>query len=462
MNLSDPPLPTDAAGLFAPGRRAASIGAVALISMMAFEAIAVATAMPAVAQALDGLGLYALAFGATLATSVLGMVAAGELCDRRGPHRAALAGLAAFLAGLLLAGFAGTMPVLVLGRALQGLGSGVLGVALYVGVGQAVPPALHPRLFALFAAAWVVPGLVGPALASFLVQFLGWRAVFLAVAAAVPVAAALLLPALRGIGRGTGEALRWPRMAWAALASVGALLLHAASQRQGAAQLLWFTAGLGLALFAARRLLPGGTLAAARGLPSVIALRGLIAAAFVSAEAFLPLLLTQHFHWSLAQAGVALSAGAMTWSLGSAVQARVTGAAQRRRLLRLGFALAAAGLGVVMLPVLAAVLPAWWVLVGWGGVGLGIGLSFPMLSVLLLQLSPADKQGANSSALQLGDALTSSAALALAGLLFDPATKQVLPVLALAAALAALAAWVSPRAFAGPPLRADAPATRPA
>ena len=118
----------DSQNLFAPGRRAACIGAIALISMLAFEAIAVATAMPAVAEALHGLPLYALAFGATLATSVLGMTAAGQLCDKRGPYRAALAGLAIFLAGLLLAGFAPNRTVLVLGRAMEGLGSGVLGV----------------------------------------------------------------------------------------------------------------------------------------------------------------------------------------------------------------------------------------------------------------------------------------------------------------------------------------------
>ena len=201
MILSDVPTDTSSQQLFAPGRRAACVGAIALISMLAFEAIAVATAMPAVAGALDGLPLYALAFGATLATSVLGMTAAGQLCDKRGPYRAALAGLAAFLAGLLLAGFAPNMPALVAGRALQGLGSGVLGVALYVGVGQVVPAALHPKMFAMFAGAWVVPGLVGPALASFLVQALSWRSVFLAVAAAVPVAAARPCSGARCAGR---------------------------------------------------------------------------------------------------------------------------------------------------------------------------------------------------------------------------------------------------------------------
>jgi hypothetical protein len=279
------------------------------------------------------------------------------------------------------------------------------------------------------------------------VQGLGWRSVFLAVAAAVPVAAGLMLPALKRVSSGTGEELRWGAMRWALLASVGALALHAASQQAGVRALLLFAAGLAGAGFAARRLLPAGTLTVARGLPTVVLLRGLIAAAFASAEAFLPLLLTEHFGWSLTQAGIALSAGAVTWSVGSAVQARIHGEAARRRVLPAGFALAATGLGVVMAPLLSAALPAWLVLLGWVGVGLGIGLSFPMLSVLLLKLSPPDQQGSNTSALQLADALVSSAALALAGLLFDPATRQVLPVLVMACVLAAAASALSPRVW---------------
>ncbi|WP_457324096.1 MFS transporter [Roseateles sp. P5_E11] len=447
MNLADPiDAPAGASEkLFAPGRSAACIGAIALISMLAFESIAVATAMPAVAEALQGLPYYALAFGATLATSVLGMTAAGQLCDKRGPYRAALAGLAAFLVGLLLAGFAPSMPVLVLGRALQGLGSGVLGVTLYVGVGQVVPQQLHPKMFAMFAGAWVVPGLVGPALASFLVQFIGWRSVFLVVAAAVPVAALMILPALKRVGSGTGDELRWGAMRWALLASAGALTLHSASQQSGASSALLFAAGLVAAGIAARLLLPAGTLRAARGLPTVILLRGLIAATFASAEAFLPLMLTQHFGWSLTQAGIALSAGAVTWSIGSALQARVQRPESRRLLLPGGFTLTALALTLVIAPLLFA-LPSALVFVGWTLVGLGIGLSFPILSVLLLKLSPPEQQGSNTSALQLCDALTSSAALALAGLLFDPVTRQVLPVLLLALGLVTVAALISPRA----------------
>ena len=70
---------------------------------------------------------------------------------------------------------------------------------------------------------------------------------------------------------------------------------------------------------AAWRLLPAGSLRAAPGLPSVVALRGLVAAAFATAEVFMPLALTHDHGWTLLQAGWALSTGAVFWSGGSAL-----------------------------------------------------------------------------------------------------------------------------------------------
>lgn len=452
------PLPATPPGLFDRERVGASIGAVTLVSLLAFEAMAVAAAMPAVAAALDGMGLYALAFGGMLATAVLGMVLAGWSCDRHGALRATVVGLVVFTAGLLLAGAAHGpqgMAWLVAGRIVQGLGGGMLGVALYVGVGQVVPAALHPRLFALFATAWVVPALVGPALAAALVATLGWRAVFLAVAALVPVAAVLLTPALARLPRPRPQpegAAGDPRdtrrrIAWAAAAALGALVLHAAGQAgAGWLGLLALVAGLLVAGAAAQRLLPPGTLAALRGLPAVIALRGLLAAAFATAEVFIPLVLTQGAGWSLAQAGLALSAGAVLWSLGSAVQARIADAARRRRALQAGFGLVSAGLAVVTAALLLGWPPALLV-AGWVCTGFGIGLGFPMLSVLTLALSPVAEQGRNASALQLADAVCCSAAMAGAGALVAAGAGHA-SVMALALLLALLGLVLSRRAFA--------------
>lgn len=434
--------------LFAPGRRAACLGAVTLVSLLAFEAMAVAAAMPAVAAALGGDSLYALAFGGMLAASVVGMVASGQLCDRRGARPAAAIGLVVFTAGLLVAGFANSMHAVAAGRVLQGLGSGMLGVALYVGTGQIVPKALHPRLFALFAAAWVLPGLLGPPVAALLVNQFGWRSVFLGVALVVPLAAALLLPALRHrTGTPAAPAASPRALAWASLAALGALLLNAAAGMAALpATLAMLLVGATLALVAARALLPIGSLAAERGLPAVIALRGLLAAGFGTAEAFVPLYLNREQAWSLGEAGLALSTGAVCWSAGSALQARLRAETKRRRGLFAGLALVASGISVAALPALLPV-PAGVLVGGWALAGFGIGLSFPMLSVLTLQLSPAHEQGRNASALQLADALCSSAALAVAGALFAQGAGFA-AVMGLAAALPAVAALLARRPFA--------------
>ena len=74
------------------------------------------------------------------------------------------------------------MELLVAGRLLQGFGGGATTVALYVVVARLYPPMLHPRVFAWFAAAWVIPSLIGPAGAGAIAQHLGWRWVFLGVA----------------------------------------------------------------------------------------------------------------------------------------------------------------------------------------------------------------------------------------------------------------------------------------
>ena len=78
--------PADAAsgGILAPGLRVPTLGIVGLVSLIAFEAMAVATALPTAVAELRGLAWYGWSFTALLATSVVGMVAAGELADRVG------------------------------------------------------------------------------------------------------------------------------------------------------------------------------------------------------------------------------------------------------------------------------------------------------------------------------------------------------------------------------------------
>ncbi|WP_043434472.1 MFS transporter, partial [Arthrobacter sp. I3] len=129
---SRPKAVPESAGIFHRSYLLVTLGACALVFLAAFESLAVTTIMPLVSRELDGAGLYALAFAGPLATGVIGMVAAGSWSDRKGPVAPLLAAVGMFVLGLLIAGTAGTMPVLVSGRLVQGLGGGGLTVALYV------------------------------------------------------------------------------------------------------------------------------------------------------------------------------------------------------------------------------------------------------------------------------------------------------------------------------------------
>ena len=121
---------TSTAGILRRPYLLATVGACALVFLSAFESLAVTTIMPLVSRDLDGATLYALAFAGPLATGVMGMVGAGNWSDRRGPAAPLYASVALFVAGLLIAGTAGSMEVLVLGRIVQGLGGGAMTVAL--------------------------------------------------------------------------------------------------------------------------------------------------------------------------------------------------------------------------------------------------------------------------------------------------------------------------------------------
>jgi len=439
-------------------QRTVLFGMVAFVFLGAFEALAVATAMPTVAVELDGLTLYTLAFAASLASSVVGMVASGRWSDRAGPTTPLWTGIGLFLAGLLVAGLAQDMLVLVAGRVLQGVGTGLYIVALYVLVARVFPTDRRPKVFAAFAAAWVVPSIVGPAIAGLVVEHVGWRWVFLAVPVLAVPALVLMRPGMRA-ARGSapdgapspapdggpspdgaafpgdtvgGTAVvasrldqsaaepaldrtaRQASLTWAVVAALGIGALNYAGQLRGLGLVALLVVALAAVASAVPRLLPPGTTRAARGLPSVIAVRGLVAAAFTGAEVLLPLLLSHERGLSPSLAGAVLTFGAVGWSTGSWLRGRATWGLQHAGYVRLGGTLVALGIGGATLLAWTAVPPVVG-MVAWTLAGLGMGMTHPTLSVLTLELSPVAEQGANSSALQVSDAVAAATALAVTG-----------------------------------------------
>jgi MFS family permease len=411
--------PSPTVGVFSSGYRRMTIGIVAVVFLIAFEAMAVATAMPVAARDLDGLPLFAWAFSAFLTTSLFTMVLSGEWSDRRGPTAPLTTGVAAFTVGLLISGGAVSMPVLILGRAVQGLGLGLVIVAIYVVVGRFYPEQMRPRAFSAMSSAWVLPSIVGPAVAGFLADSLSWRLVFLLVPPLVLPALWLIVPGLRRLpaSSAAAEPTRRGRKLFALAAAIGAALLQYAGTHLAWISLLIAAAGIALLAPSVPRLLPAGAARLRRGLPTIVIMRGVMAAAFFGAETFIPLMLIEQRGLSTTLAGLTLTGGALGWAFGSWYQGRPRNRWPRPRLVQIGNAfitLSIASVALVLLPGVPVVVAA----LAWtfGGVGMGLGMA--SLSVLLLEQSPVADQGANSAALQLCDALGSILSIGAAGAIF--------------------------------------------
>ncbi len=404
-------------GLFAPSRRALTIGLVLTVTLVAFEALAVITILPVIKDDLGGLRLYGWVTSAFFLGTLIGIVVAGAESDRRGPGPPYLFGVLLFCAGLAIAGAAPNMLVLVLARALQGIGGGAIPATAYAAIGRCYPESLRPRVFAVLSTAWVAPALVGPALSALVATHLSWRYVFLGLLPLVVLAAGLALPAVWRIGPPPEPSARAARLLDAIRVAAGSALVLAGLD--GGSILLGlglFAAGLVVGVRPLLRLLPAGTLRARPGLPMAVLSRGMLTFAFFGTDTYVPLAITAVRGRSPAIASLAVTGTTLTWTLGSWIQERASRAWTSRRFVRVGLAVVALGIGVFALSLLDAV-PFWVAILGWGIAGLGIGLAYSRISVMVLGLAGISEQGRASAQLQLFDTLGTALGAGLAGVL---------------------------------------------
>jgi hypothetical protein len=326
---------------------------------------------------------------------------------------------------------------------------------VYVLIAVVYPERARPAVFGLMSAAWVLPSLVGPPVSGLVTEALSWHWVFIGLLPGVLVAVALVAPAVRRLKPraptdGTPTARRGVIVA-AFAAAVGVSALSWASQHVGATAAAVAAGALAMLVPALRRLLPRGVFGFRRGVPAVVAARGLIASVFFTVNAYLPLMLGETHGWSLAAAGVPLIVGSLGWSAASGWQGRHPDL-DRSGLLRLGFC--GVGLGTAGMLLVA---PTWgvpWAAAPfWLVAGVGMGLGYSSLSYLVLQQSEHGVLGFNTSAAQIADQLTTAVMIGLGGALLAllGAPAAALPVLVvlltgLAAVGAALAGRTARRA----------------
>lgn len=456
--------PATSAGPLSASYRTVTLTLVALVTIIAFESLAISTIMPSAARDLDATSAYGLAFSAMVTAQLLGVVLAGVWIDRVGALRPTWVGQVIFAIGSLVAGLAPTYAVLIAGRVVAGLGGGLVVVAIYVVIGGVYPESVRPRVFAWISAAWVLPSIVGPLVAAQLASWWSWRAVFLAVVPAVVLTSIGLarnharLTADLGephpSGADSREHARTARFGLYVALAAGAFQWAGSSLVPArAVPVIVAVVGVVVLALAAPRLLPAGTFSMRRGLPSVILARGLFTATFNGAVTFVPLMLVLLRGLSERDAGIILALSSLGWSFAAWVQGRP-------HFLGRATTLVTTGAGFALLGALSLALTSWWdlptagIIVGSALFGVGMGLGTTSVSVLTLQLAPPSQHAAASSAMTLSDSLGAAIGITVTGTIFatitqahtaGPGTFAVVWFAAAVAAVVAVAAGLRTR-----------------
>ncbi|PPG42013.1 MFS transporter [Pseudoclavibacter sp. RFBA6] len=444
----------EAGGVFSPRLRGFTIGILVSVGAVAFESLGVATVLPVVAEELGGLSGYGWGLSALMLASIVGTVVAGRDIDQRGPARSVVAGSLVFALGCLLAGLASGWGMFVAARALQGFGVGAIMAYAYSLVGLAYPPRLQAVMFAFLSSAWTIPSLLGPVFAGVLTAVLDWRVVFWTIAPITLLLLPLVLPGARRVsarprekGRTLFSAPVWFSVLLAA--GTGAVLFGLEADALPLMLALIVVGAVG-AWVGLRRTLPKGSFRARRGAPAGVVVRFILCGVYFGSEAFLPLGLTRIHGLDVTIAGLGLAAGALAWTVGSFVQARIDAArpGRRSRSTRLGMLVL---LGGQLLMGAAVALPAvWpgWAVIGWAIAGVGMGIAFNASTAATMSATPTSAAGSISASLQLAQTLATAVIAGLGGAMvarLGATTPAFLAVFGATAALALLGVWIAGR-----------------
>ena len=371
---------------------------------------------------------YGIAFGSLL-------VVAGRTADRLGARRVFSAGLGVFCLGSALCGLAPSVPVLVLGRVVQGCGAAALLPASLSLLLESTPGGRRSQVVALWGGVGALAVATGPTVGAALVTGAGWRWVFFV---NLPVGAAAWVAGWRVLGPSSPSPARetpdYLGVALVAGAIAALVLAISEGPTWGWSSPAVVGAGVGAAGLGTAFVVRSGRhrapvldlrLFASRSFSVANAATLLYAMGFFAMLLGNILFLTGVWRYSILRAGLAVTPGPLVVAAVSGPAGRLAARLGFRRVLLVGFAVFAAGLALYATRVgLTPDFPGRWLpatLVS----GLGIGLTFPVLSAAAVSsLHPerfAVGSAVNQTARQVGGVLGVAVLVAILGSAHGPA-----------------------------------------
>ncbi|CAN7262369.1 MFS transporter [Aminobacter sp. LjRoot7] len=370
------------------------------VTLHAINIYIATTAMPSVVADIGGLDFYAWATTLFVVASILGSALTAKLLNGSGPRGAYVLATSIFALGALTCAIAPSMPVMLVGRAIQGLGGGFLFALAYALTRIVLPEQLWARAIGLVSAMFGIATLVGPAIGGIFAEYGAWRLAFSSLLPFSVAFAVLAYMTLPGKSWDSNERVAVPYLQLALL-TAAVLAVSAGSLSSGMA---WNLTGLGAGVAiivliagvearAEARLLPRRAFNVSTPLGALYLTIGLMMLA-IQPEIFVPYLLQNLHAQSPLWAGYLAAIMSIGWSLASFLSSRWQ--THGDRLIVLGPVLVLTGLLLfaLFMPINGA--GDWSLLlpIGFGLllVGFGIGVTWPGLVTRIFQNAPPTEQ----------------------------------------------------------------------
>ena len=390
----------------------------------AFSTFITATVLPSAIAEIGGLAIYAWASTAYAVGSILGSAGSSVAVLRVGMRRAVALAVSVFVAGAAVCALAPTMPAVVAGRALQGLGGGMLIASAHSMVRELFPAPLWQRMLTTISCAWAIPALGGPVVGGVLAGLGHWRAGFWAMTPIALIAAGLtwrILP--RSERRPNRVQVPLGRLALicASVACVGSIAN--VSQNAGRAALfLGAAAAVTLMLWldgrAEARLFPTGMLSLASRIGPGFWMVFLLGMSTTPGGVYVPLLVQVLHGITPAAAGYLYAVQSLSWTLGTILSAQVS-PARARTVIVLGPLLTATGftglfftLGTGPVAAIAGSLTLF---------GIGIGLCWAHIGTAILSAARHDEGGLTAATIPSTQLFAIALGAALSGVIANAA-----------------------------------------
>lgn len=373
------------------------------VALFAFNGFLVSTSLPTAVSEIGGLELISWAFTLYLVLSIVGGASGALLKARFGARTTLVASALVFLAGTLIATFASSMTEVLAGRALQGLGEGIIAATCYALIPELFPSRLVAKVFGAEAVVWAVAAFGGPLVSGLLTEHISWRAAFFV---NVPLALIFIALVFRIVPKFSGDVQRLtvPFMRLAAIGA-GIMFVALASIMQTLAMEVLFVVGAAVVLASViaidRRsrtpLFPSDAFA----LNSTVGI-GLWVVLFMpvaqaATSVYLVMTLQNLWGYGPTKAGAFSATFAIAWSLCAILVANIQDPRRRAWMIRLGPTLLVSGLAIIVFgfsldrPLV--------VMLGQILIGTGFGVSWGFLSQSVMEAARSGERDRASALL---------------------------------------------------------------